>query len=1467
MKSWSAALKSFSLALALVVASISASAAEQAQLPDRREIYVPTRDLKTVLAAYPRAVLLSREQYETLLRDAKTKLIPTPEPPQRAVFSSARYTGELAGNVLDVHAEFTVHVLSDQWAELSMRLGPHSLGNLTLDGSSALDAAPEGARLLICGKGEHKISAEFMVPVMKERGVNSLRLNLPKAAAGLFTLTLPPDTQVDCSLPVDLKKSEAATVVSVALGNQDSALLTWRASGDSHLGSSILFQENSLLYSIDETKVQADCTLVLNSAMGPLPVLLKIKIPPDATPLHVEGVEVLKWNADEGLITVELTPGDRKSATLHLLLESPSLAQDSKKSIPLPVPQLEGVRRASGKFAVIGNSGLKIKEITSGDLQVVGRLEARWPGQNGSLSAMRAVQTEGLFESRIEQDPQFIAGYRFDVQPETIQVAVEKVTPRVSADLDTLMDFKREAIFVHRTLALSRTEGDIFESNLVMPEGEELISIRTDNGSEPDWKADGRKIKIRWNTGLGDGQRIAIQSRIDPPKWPESDSFAPGDLKVEEVEKINGYLAVKADDLFRLETLSTRGLEPRDGRTTPVKGDFAWFRREGFELQLKLARRASELQATLLGYALPLDGALDLHGQLNFNILYSGIKKLRIKVPAESAAEFHFEGADIAERNREGDTWTIVLQKEITGRYPLKFQALIPYDPKPATFRVAVPQVEPLDAKQQTGTWAIEADTSTEISFKTNGMHELDPLHAPQLPDYLPQHHIIGIFDYLGAYSLTLEGVKHEAAPILTTVVDRLELNTVLSTSGAERHQAQFSLRTVGEQFLDVTLPESTDLWSLMVDGQVLKPVAQKPNVVRVQLPATQDRSRGILVQLLYETQRHEWGATGGVNLAAPKLSAIIPVLQSNWHLFLPEGFSYTSFDSNLRHSRESRPIPLALITWDLLKGVKPWILKKTGITRARQSAANQLDVAAQNARSIEILQNKLNTIILPKVEFHEATVDEAIRFLRQKTINLDSGRGGVKFAVKNTVKPSEARISLSLTDIPLFEAMRYIAYQAGLKIRLQPDGIQLVPLDDPDPMVTKDYYFPIGTLEKASSVRGHLESQGVTFGSGATATYTPYNGRLVLHNTVEQQQLVDAIRDSLIQPAQSIAFGMKPDVRGTEGITKRLNTIIIPKMVFHEASIKDAINFLRQKSKEVDPTHEGVNLVLKWDGLVEPSTKPGENETRITLSLTDIPLFEALRYITYQANLKVKIDPYAVSIVPMTECTDVLVTKEYRVPPGFMTVPELTGDEKTSLVTKNSSKDFLESQGVVFPDGASANFMPTSGRLIVRNTQTNLDLIDSLVDASAGAPPSNRQGAFSPFGLQSSESLSKARKTIGLLPMKLELAPAGQEFFFQGFNPAENLEFHYIHWWNQARRGWIGWVLGGIAFFALGRFGAFRRIAWGLLILTFLPLCVASSLTGPCNALLVGWVTAFLMDQMARRLVFREPKVEGAAQ
>lgn len=231
-------------------------------------------------------------------------------------------------------------------------------------------------------------------------------------------------------------------------------------------------------------------------------------------------------------------------------------------------------------------------------------------------------------------------------------------------------------------------------------------------------------------------------------------------------------------------------------------------------------------------------------------------------------------------------------------------------------------------------------------------------------------------------------------------------------------------------------------------------------------------------------------------------------------------------------------------------------------------------------------------------------------------------------------------------------------------------------------------------------------------------------------------------------------------DVRSNEAITAKLNRIIIPRLDLPDTTIFDAVERLKQLSRQLDTTTDnpkdkrGVNIVLKLNPTMTPATPADANapqpeagaatagtettaDSRITLSLSSVPLIEAIRYLTELAHLKYKIEPYAVLIVPISENTDELVNKEYRVSPGFIPnsasnteggIPS-AGSPVTSMNEKRigsriNAKEYLESQGVPFPAGASAQYIPAGSKLLVRNTPDAIDLIDYLVDASQGMQP-----------------------------------------------------------------------------------------------------------------------------------------------
>ncbi|HEY1122644.1 MAG TPA: hypothetical protein VGE67_13620, partial [Haloferula sp.] len=131
-------------------------------------------------------------------------------------------------------------------------------------------------------------------------------------------------------------------------------------------------------------------------------------------------------------------------------------------------------------------------------------------------------------------------------------------------------------------------------------------------------------------------------------------------------------------------------------------------------------------------------------------------------------------------------------------------------------------------------------------------------------------------------------------------------------------------------------------------------------------------------------------------------------------------------------------------------------------------------------------------------------------------------------------------------------------------------------------------------------------------------------------------------------------------------------------------------------------------------------------------LQLRNVPISEALRYICEKTKLRYKFDDYAVTLTPATETGEDLFNRTFTIPPDFVT--RLTGgidsgatdpfaepgsEDRPALRPRVSIGELLKERGVAEAPGASVRIV--GNKLIVRNTPTNIDMIDSLVNSTVG--------------------------------------------------------------------------------------------------------------------------------------------------
>jgi general secretion pathway protein D len=262
-------------------------------------------------------------------------------------------------------------------------------------------------------------------------------------------------------------------------------------------------------------------------------------------------------------------------------------------------------------------------------------------------------------------------------------------------------------------------------------------------------------------------------------------------------------------------------------------------------------------------------------------------------------------------------------------------------------------------------------------------------------------------------------------------------------------------------------------------------------------------------------------------------------------------------------------------------------------------------------------------------------------------------------------------------------------------------------------------------------------------------------------------------------------------------GIRAKLQNIILPKVEFEEASVAQVVAFLKKRSQELDPDGEGVNIILQLEAppaaadagadenagegdtaggdtfnaaptppaggmppgmMMPPNAAPapagGEEavamappaaggptnnpgERTVTLSMTNVPMGEVIRYLCMGTGLKYVVDTNAVVIADKSVPLKDLETRFYSVEAGVIdsaktrkaksikgkdgdTEEEDTGAEAGTgggIATDAASlQKFFRDFGVDFPTGSRVAYNQRTSKLIVHNTPENLVKIEKVL-------------------------------------------------------------------------------------------------------------------------------------------------------
>jgi len=301
------------------------------------------------------------------------------------------------------------------------------------------------------------------------------------------------------------------------------------------------------------------------------------------------------------------------------------------------------------------------------------------------------------------------------------------------------------------------------------------------------------------------------------------------------------------------------------------------------------------------------DNALRVTSKFKLNVLQNSISGIKVNIP-EGYSILYVQGENYQEI-RDWSTETVgeknVLtvpfggDKEGTVTFTVTGEKIFTEDENEITFK----GFQVLESVRETGFLGIEKKSAAEAEIVTN--ENIDIVDIQELPMELVNMStrplILGLRYLRHPFSLTLKITKHEELPMVNSVIDNASVMSVLLPEGKVISRVVYTMRNTGKQFLEVSLPEDAEIWSLYVDGKREIPSKNKEGKFMIPLVRSKMFGEDIAsfdVDILYYYKNNSLPILGSKTLLFPKADVVISKML--WSCYLPLEYKYIHFGGNV---------------------------------------------------------------------------------------------------------------------------------------------------------------------------------------------------------------------------------------------------------------------------------------------------------------------------------------------------------------------------------------------------------------------------------------------------------------------------------------------------------------------------------------------------------------------------------------
>jgi len=830
-----------------------------------KTIYIPYTKLREVFEREGRGVFLPYSEFQQLWKAARDRTSPpAPERPLvPAIITEVVNEAVVSRDVVRVQAVVKIEVLTKGWHRIALGLGDAAVTSAKVGGQPARVVFDPATcyQLLYENKTAEPVSfdlaLDYAKAITKTPGQNSVAFDTPQAPVSRWRLRLPEAgvkvhiqpliaaTEVPQDAPDGGDPEPAETVVLAYVGAAPQVRIDWTPKAEGATGlealASVQVQEQ---VRIDEGVTRTQVRLDYEISRAQLAQLV-FRVPSGQKVVNVTDANVRQWSVEEtneGLqeVTVQLFEPAKGKQTVTVELEE-FTSDAAQQELAVPVIQAMGVGRQQGLLVVLVAEGLRAE----------------------------VARRTGLLQVDAAELPADLAGvpwafsYRYATVPFDLGLQVEKVQPRITVDTLVEATLTPDAL-TENVLAIYTVErAGAFRLEWDLPAAYSVRYVRgraaaACQPAEVDsYHVEGDDApKLIVNLTRKAFGRVALAIELErrltePDLQSPTGNAATLELPVPRpaaatVARSAGRVLIHAPESLRINAGQMTGLrvisfqealagiEP--AREQPAPGPrpvlaFA-FTDEATALTLAAERRKPQVTVRQLLVARVEPGVVEFTATFYYDIRYSGVKSLRIDVPAELAGHLRNDTAGVREKVvappppdvDAGDVaWNLAGETEFIGEVviELAWEDEIKELDVGKSLELKVPRLRPRDVDRAWGQVVLTKSETIDVreTGETQGLRPIDPAH-----DLMPGASVEGAaraFEFHDDWTLAAEATRYQLEEIKGTSIERAVLRMVVTRGDQISVQALYRLRSA-EQRLGVQLPAKVefDTEPLKINGR-----------------------------------------------------------------------------------------------------------------------------------------------------------------------------------------------------------------------------------------------------------------------------------------------------------------------------------------------------------------------------------------------------------------------------------------------------------------------------------------------------------------------------------------------------------------------------------------------------------------------------------------------------------------------